>query len=360
MSFLKLDWYPIFHIKWKFTNMSMTCHKMSVLLVFEPTWHKTTIPTKVNNKASKESAALPALPSTVSCLMQIIYTSRCINCHIIYVSLVAGLWTDFHCYQLQHISQQELDPWPTQDQISSTKSLLPDLQELEHKNLVEISTMLKWDDLATECHKIIVYLFVQFLDVDQTVAILPIKKLSTLNPIWKKLQISGNWTIWVGMCIWKEVHIPFGLDTMFPANCTHPEPWLVFCLASTKNTSYILQFVLVKYEWVNGCNLRVKLCQSYNSLTRIMFPFLYNPAHIPLLTTQLSQLMDRALSAMIKCCILDRSKQGWYILEFSLWSNNWHLPYQANIKEKKFDAFTSQNKMIHLERRPYLPTLHSH
>ncbi len=184
----------------------MTCHKMSVLLVFEPTWHKTTILTKVNNKASKESAALPALPSTVSCLMQIIYTSRCINCHIIYVSLVAGLWTDFHCYQLHHISQQELDPWPTQDQISSTKSLLPDLQELEHKNLVEISTMLKGDDLATDATRL---LFICLYNSWMLIRLL----LSFLLKSWvHSIQFEKN-------CRFQETGL-FGLVSVSERRCT--------------------------------------------------------------------------------------------------------------------------------------------
>ncbi len=68
---------------------------------------------------------------------------------------------------------------------------------------------------------------------------------------------------------------------------------------------------------------RVMSCQSFNSYTPIMSPFLFNN---------------------------DPKDADQSIPEFNPHVYNPCLPHQASCKDKKFDAFTTQNKhMVHLE-----------
>ncbi len=81
-----------------------------------------------------------------------------------------------------------------------------------------------------------------------------------------------------------------------------------------------------------------------------MFPFLFNKAHLPLLTAQLKDLMMEAKSQMTQLLLLDDEDRERPIPDFNLRVNNPRLPYQSTISHKKFDSFTTQNKrIVHLE-----------
>lgn len=225
-----------------------------------------------------------------------------------------------------------------------------DPQVHPHKNLVKLSMILKGDDPATECHKVLAHLFTKILEVDREAAILPVDPLSILLPLQKHSQMPSNWTNF-GQCIFlKGGAYSFDPKNDQNGNCKHPKPWLVLNLASVVETMYLLQLVSAEYEGVNDCTIRVKSCQSFLSYTPIMFPFLFKKAHLPSLQAQLKDLLKEAYDLMVQQRMIDVKSTNSPLSEFNLRANNPCLPYQASIKDKKFDSFTSQNKqIIHLE-----------
>ncbi len=249
------------------------------------------------------------------------------------------------------------NPYPTSIlRNRGLKSVSPAIQPrtepaaLPFKNLVKVSMILMSEDAATECHKILAHLFTQLLDVDDQAAILPIDLLSSLDPIRMVPQLPSNWTKLGKFIYLKGGAYSFRSRTAQTGGRKHPEPWLVFCLASQKDTSYLLQSVSVEFEWVNRRTIRVKSCQSFNSYTPLMFPFLFNKAHLPSLIVQLQDLMADVKAQMTQLCLLDEEDQERTIPEFNLRVNNPRLPYQSMPSHKKFDSFTSQNKrIVHLE-----------
>jgi len=77
-----------------------------------------------------------------------------------------------------------------------------------------------------------------------------------------------------------------------------------------------------------------------------MFPFLFNKAHLPSLVAQMRDMLSDAKHEMAHLNLLDSDEDGINIPQFTLRSNNPRLPYQTTTKDKKFDAFTSQNMQI--------------
>ncbi len=174
--------------------------------------------------------------------------------------------------------------------------------------------------------------------------------MSTLDPIRTVLQLPSNWTK-----LGKYIYLKGGAYSFCPRTVQnsgkkHLEPWLVFRLASQTDTTYLLQSVSVEYERVNGRTIRVKSCQSFNSYTPLMFPFLYNKEHLSSLIAQLKDLMLEAKAQMTQLHLLEEEEQERQIPEFNLQVNNPRLPYQSTASHKKFDSFMSQNKrIVHLE-----------
>ncbi len=96
-----------------------------------------------------------------------------------------------------------------------------------------------------------------------------------------------------------------------------------------------------------------------------MFLFLYNRTHLPSLQVQLQDLLHEAQQMMEELRMLEDSGTRWSIPDFNLRVNNPHLPYQTNVWDKRYDAFTSQNKrIIHLKcgetAAPFLLQLFGH
>ncbi len=242
-----------------------------------------------------------------------------------------------------------LKPTPLKPPGSPTKQQ-SDPYRLPHRKLVEISVVLSSDDAATECYKVIVHLFKQFLDVDPEAALLPLEGSSALAPIRTASQLPGNWTK-----LGRFVYLKGGAYTLRPRTTQHgdrkqAEPWLVLHLASSMETSFLLQAVSIEFDRVNGRTIRVKACQAFNSFTPLMFPFLFNKAHLPSLVSQLCELLLEARQQMEQAQLLDTDDLDRPIPEFSLRTNVPRLPYQASAKDKKFDSLTAQNKrVIHLE-----------
>ncbi len=101
------------------------------------------------------------------------------------------------------------------------------------------------------------------------------------------------------------------------------------------DTKHLFQAVSVQFEHANGSTIRVKVCQSFNSFTPIMFLFLFNKAHLPSLTSQLCKLLMETWQQMSHMQLLGPKDQD--------------QPISA-VKDKKFNANTSQNKQVgHLE-----------
>ncbi len=222
--------------------------------------------------------------------------------------------------------------------------------QLPHKNLVEISMILTSDDAASECHRIISHLLTQLIDVDDSVAILPMEPLSSSEPIRAPSQLPTNWTKLGRYIYLKGGAYSFRSRNDHQGHRKHPEPWLVFHLASKKETSHILQSVSIEFERVNGRNIRVKSCQEFDSYTPLMFPFLYNKSHLPSLMAQLRDLLEKVKHQMEQDHLLDDNHIGWSVPEFTLRVNNPRFPSQTTANDKRFDSFTSQNKrIIHLE-----------
>lgn len=238
----------------------------------------------------------------------------------------------------------------TVNNLRSPKTPHKDPYQFQHQKLVEISMVLNSDDTATECHRIIAHLFSQFLDVDPDATLLPAEPSQALTPIRMVSQLPSNWTK-----LGRFVHLKGGAYSLRPRNSNNgdrkqAEPWLVFRLASEMETKALLQAVSVEFERMNGRTIRVKACQSFTSHTPIMFPFMFNKAHLPSLISQLRELLMETRQQMATMQLLEPDDQDRPIPEFTLRSNNPRLPYQASMKDKKFDAYTSQNKrMIHLE-----------
>ncbi len=115
-------------------------------------------------------------------------------------------------------------------------------------------------------------------------------------------------------------------------------------------TNYLLQAVSIEFNRVNGRTIRVKACQSFNSFTPLMFPFLFNKAHLPSLISQFRDLLLEARQQMEQAQLLKVDDYNRPIPDFTLRTNVPRLPYQANTKDKKFDLLTAENKrVIHLE-----------
>ncbi len=159
-------------------------------------------------------------------------------------------------------------------------------------------------------------------------------------------QLPSNWTKlgWF-------VHLKGSAYSLWPCTnqnggCKHAEPWLVFCLASTMDTNHLLQAVSVEFECINGRTIKVEACQSFNIFMPIMFSFLFNKIHLPSLTSQLCKLLMETWQQMGRMQLLDPKDQDQPIPDFMLCSNSPCLPYQASVKDKKFDAYISQNKQI--------------
>ncbi len=181
-------------------------------------------------------------------------------------------------------------------------------------------------------------------------AILPVDPLCTLTPLRAVNQMPNNW-----MKLGRFIFLKGGAYSFWPwnnqqGNRKHPEPWLVFHLASSLETAALLQAVLVEFGWVNGRTLHVKLCQSFNSQAPIMFSFLFNKAHLQSLQAQLVDLLQETLDKMTSQRMINDDDIGQPVPEFNLHVNQPRLPQQANFNNKCFDSFTSQNKcMIHLK-----------
>ncbi len=177
-----------------------------------------------------------------------------------------------------------------------------------------------------------------------------LNQLSALDPIHTVLQLPSNWTKLGKYIYLKGEAYSFCPHTVQNGGTKHPEPWLVFCLALQKDTTYLLQLVSVEYKQVNDRTIRVKSCQSFNSYTPLMYPFLFNKVHLPSLIAQLKDLMMESKAQMTQLHLLEEEDQARQIPEFNLRVNNPHLPYQSTVSHKKFDSFTSQNKrIVHLE-----------
>ncbi len=122
-------------------------------------------------------------------------------------------------------------------------------------------------DAATKCHKILTHLLTQFLDVDESVAILPVEPPSNLDPIQEPLQLPLNLTKlgWY-ICIRGDAY-SFWSPNNWLRHCKHPEPWLAFNLTSLNETSYILQSI----SMVNQGNGHTKHIQLFHSLTVLLY-----------------------------------------------------------------------------------------
>lgn len=202
------------------------------------------------------------------------------------------------------------------------------------------------NDPASECHKVLAHLLSQFLEVDREMAILLVKALSNLPPLCSVSQMPSNWTKLGRYIYLKGGAYSFRARNDQTGSRKHPEPWLVFMLASETETAYLLQSVLVGFECINGHTIRIKSCQSVTSLTPVMFPFLFNKAHLPLLHHQIRGILQEAHSSMVDQRLIDYNVASCAIPDFNLRVNNPRLPYQANQQDKEFNSFTNQNKQI--------------
>ncbi len=75
-----------------------------------------------------------------------------------------------------------------------SKTLKKDPYQLQHQKLVKILMLLTSDNAVMECHRTIVHLFMQFLDVDADVAILPAQLSLMMILICTAGQLPSNWT----------------------------------------------------------------------------------------------------------------------------------------------------------------------
>ncbi len=146
---------------------------------------------------------------------------------------------------------------------------------------------------------------------------LPAKPSQALSPIHMPSKLPSNWTK-----LGRFVHLKGRAYSLQPQNsqnddCKQAEPWLVFCLALDTETKYLLQAVSI-FERVNGRTIRVKAYKSFNSFTLIMFPFLFNKAHLPSLISQLRESLMETRQQMSLLQLLVPEDQDCPIPDFSL------------------------------------------